>query len=435
MTVGRTKRGRGFARPSGAAAALLAATGLLVAACGAVPAKHPRPTPSVTARPTPTARATPRATPHAAPTIASGTELDDVSFVSPSRGFALGESCTTAPACRAVLLTTIDGGQTWQPATNPPAAVGPSGVTTATGGAGPTVGRLTFASTADGWAWGPALFATTDGGQSWTRVTTTGPVLALAVVRADVWAVEADCGGAASGGACPLVLESAPLAGGSWAPVVGLPSIDAVAAELVTGGGGDVWLEAVSPGPSQTPSLLLYATTDGGTSWVRRTDPCPLPPPGTPDPLAAYGSTTLWVGCTSQPAAGNQGKAIYTSSDGGITWTLASSSGPAAMGVPAPTGQLTTIGYLDQLALTSPQVGWMALGRGTLLTTRDGGRTWSAAIPIDEVAGGGGIVRVAFVGGSGWAIANQASLPGGITTATVYRTPDGGTTWSPVAVG
>jgi len=418
-------------------AAALAAAVVALAACGAAPARRPAPTPHATARATATPTPTrPRPTPTASATIPAGIQLTDVSFVSPTLGFALGENCRAAQSCLAVTLATADGGGHWRAAPAPVAAVGSTSVSAVPGESADSVSRITFANPQDGWLWGPGLFATSDGAATWTRVATTGPVLALAAVGADVWAVQADCGGAGAGGACPLVLESAPLGGGSWSPVAGLPSVDGMAAALTATGGGDAWIEAVVPtaGGSGT-ALLIYATADGGSTWVRRADPCPTPPAGSADPLAAYGSATVWLGCVGQEAAGSQAKAIYTSADGGSSWTLAGSSGPSAAGVPAAQGRVPAGGYLDQLALTGPGVGWMALGRGTLVVSRDGGRSWTPAIAAGAVAAGSGILRVTFVAGSGWAIANGVSLPGGSAAAVVYRTGDGGGSWSPVPIG
>ncbi len=424
-------------RPGG----LLAAAGALalLAGCGAQPAARTSPSPRATASPSPTPA--PSAAPSPSPTvpraIPAGMQVTDVSFVSPTVGFALGENCLAAATCQAVIVTTADGGVTWSAAAAPAAAVGGAPVTTASGAAANGVAHLTFASPLDGWAWGPGLYATSDGAASWSRVATAGVVLSLAVVGGQVWAVEADCGGGTAGGACPLVLESAPQSGGSWSPVSGLPATDAVAASLTATTGADAWLEAVVPSASGGgTALLLDATTDGGTAWVARSVPCREAAPGVADPLGAYGASTLWLGCVSQPAAGNQAKAIYTSADGGASWSLASSTGPAAAGVPAAQGRIPTGGYLDQLALTGPATGWMALGRGTLLTSLDGGRTWTGAIPVNAVAAGSGVVRVSFAGGSGFAIADGVSLPGGTSaSAVVYHATLSGGGWAPVPLG
>ncbi|MHB1574957.1 MAG: beta propeller repeat protein [Candidatus Dormibacteria bacterium] len=84
--------------------------------------------------------------------------------------------------------------------------------------------------------------------------------------------------------------------------------------------------------------------------------------------------------------------------------------------------------------MTSPTVAWMALARGTLMVTRDGGRTWEAAIPSALLAGSSGAAAVAFAGPtSGWALAGVVGEPGGSSaTDVVFRTVDGGRRWAPV---
>ncbi|HUY96463.1 MAG TPA: hypothetical protein VMW47_02395 [Verrucomicrobiae bacterium] len=416
----------------------VAATMLLLAGCGTPPAPREAPTPRATAQPSPTTSPTAPATPRptAAARIPAGTQLTDISFVSPTLGFALGENCVAAPTCRAVVVATTDGGTSWTASSAPPAAVGSTAVTTTPSEPVATVGRLTFANPLDGWAWGPGLYATSNGAVSWAKVAAAGPVLGLTVVGGEVWAVEADCGGA-TGGACPLVLETAPISGGTWSPLAGVPAVDAMSASLAATAGGDAWLEAAVPaGAGSGTSLLLDATGDGGATWAARTVPCPLAPPGTTDPLAAYGSATLWIGCVSEPGAGSQSKAIYTSADGGASWSLAGSSGPAAAGVPAALGRVPIAGYLEQLVLNGPQVGWMALARGTLMVSRDGGRTWSPAISAQAVAAGSGVVRLSLAGSSAFAIADGVTLPtGSPASAAVYRSTDAGASWSAVPLG
>jgi photosystem II stability/assembly factor-like uncharacterized protein len=83
---------------------------------------------------------------------------------------------------------------------------------------------------------------------------------------------------------------------------------------------------------------------------------------------------------------------------------------------------ISSSGYLHNAALTTPSSAWLALGRGTLLHTSDGGRTWREAIPYARAnPGDGGVGPVVFVDRRhGWLL----SIP-----RLLFRTADGGDHW------
>src|SRR6516162_2378937 len=96
------------------------------------------------------------------------------SFVSGTTGWLLG--LATPGGSRIVLCRTADGGQHWSsvPAPSAPwpyrsSVPGPAVST------GPdAVSQIVFADQRDGWAFGPGLWATHDGGTHWHRVGTPG---------------------------------------------------------------------------------------------------------------------------------------------------------------------------------------------------------------------------------------------------------------------
>src|SRR5690606_7429688 len=61
--------------------------------------------------------------------------------------------------------------------------------------------------------------------------------------------------------------------------------------------------------------------------------------------------------------AGSPGSVIVRSTDGGATWTA------TATGAPTP---------IESLTFVDAQRGWAVGALGTILVTRDGGRTWQA---------------------------------------------------------
>src|SRR5258708_9886303 len=107
-----------------------------------------------------------------------GLSAISASFISASAGWPLG----VAPGagyvrpCETLLLRkTTDGGRTWVAVPAPPAP---------DQGRPGAVSQILFISSRDGWAWGPGLWQTRDGGARWRRVSIGGgPVQSLAGAR------------------------------------------------------------------------------------------------------------------------------------------------------------------------------------------------------------------------------------------------------------
>ena len=101
------------------------------------------------------------------------------------------------------------------------------------------------------------------------------------------------------------------------------------------------------------------------------------------------------------PGAGQQLKQLGRSVDGGAHWMIS---------------DLSSSGYVADLAVTSASRAWLAFGRGPLAMTVDGGRTWRTSIDNSEA----GMAFVRFVDPlHGWASTAQQ----------LYRTTDGGIHW------
>jgi hypothetical protein len=312
-------------------------------------------------------------------------QIQDATFVDASHGWVLGGGCATGiQECRLMLEQTADGGQHWvvSPAPDLPAypVDGNSGW------------HLRFGTILDGWLYGPQLYATHDGGQTWT-LTRSSPIVSLASAGQSVWALEGSCPNG-----CSLSLQRSADAGRSWSRV-SVPQLDhagfAVPARLDDAHG---WILAW--GIETQSAATLLRTSDGGASWQVLPQPC-TPSLGTSGVVAASSLSNVWVVCGGVPGAGQQLKLLSRSVDGGAHWT---------------TGDLSSSGYVADLAVTSDSRAWLAFGRGPLSMTVDGGRTWRTSIENNDT----GMAFVRFVDPlHGWTATAQQ----------LYRTSDGGSHW------
>jgi len=369
------------------------------------------------ALPSPSAPAT--APPAAPPNF----QPSSVTFVNLETGFALGQAGTPGQCGppRKYICTSIAGtgdhGGTWHgvPAPITGAPSGPAGVS-----------QVRFYSTSDGWAFGPQLWATHDGGQSWTRIRTHGlRVTALETAGQRVFAVWAQCaaGGADFAADCTSsALYAASPGSDQWAPVPGagtgysLSGAANSSALVLTGGRG--YLLA----PDGT-LLSGPVTSAGGWQPVAGTaSPATAPcapgaaqDGGQPSGALLAATTTSPAGlvlvCASAAAGGSQAKTVYTSADGGKTWQNKGSA-PAASTVTSVAG--TTAGTIV-LATTA----------GLEIST-DGGASWTAA---QGSLPSGGFSYVGMTGPQ-----QGVAVPVDAAQHAVWFTFDGGQSWQESAI-
>ncbi|HEX2823971.1 MAG TPA: hypothetical protein VHO07_27980, partial [Streptosporangiaceae bacterium] len=229
--------------------------------------RGPSATPGAAGRTTSSAATRPSSTAGTAASVPPDFRPTSVTFVGTDTGWVIGQA-GTAGHCATSVCTSVartnDAGKTWTgvPA---PLAGPPDGAT--------GVSQIRFLNTEDGWAFGPGLFATTDGGQDWTGVGTGGlRVTDLETVGNRVFALFASCagGGSAFAGACTAFTlysasAAASSAAGDWAPVgattSGLTSgaPDEAASLVLTG----------SRGFLLAPDRALYAgPVNGRGAWT-----------------------------------------------------------------------------------------------------------------------------------------------------------------------
>ncbi len=345
-----------------------------------------------------------------------------VTFVSTEIGAVIGQAGTRGH-CATIYCTSLAGtsdyGSDWYgvsaPLTGPPD--GSSGV-----------GQLRFLNTSDGWAFGPQLWVTHDGGASWVRESTDGMrVTDLETAGDRAFALFATCTGSGPSYAASCTsfsLYSSLATSDQWLPVpgavgLGLPqtaATQAASASLVLTGG-----PAAGRGYLLAPSGELLSGPLTGAAWTvaGQQDLCL---PGAPGPdgqpagaLLAADPSELVLVCTSpaDAASDSQPKLVAESSNGGRSWSKAG-SGPTA-------GIATSVAVQGQGTLV------LATDAGIYLSGT-GGSTWqlAQASPAGAAAGEHGFSYVGMT-----SLLDGVALPADPSLHEVFITTDGGSTWQP----
>lgn len=337
-----------------------------------------------------------------------------VTFVGTETGFTMGQAgmqgqCTGPnPEICTSLARTDDYGRTWHgvpaPVSGPPD--GASGVS-----------QLRFLNTRDGWVFGPELWATHDGGHTWTQLPTHGlRVTSLETAGTTAYAVLARCrgSGAAFAAHCTsFTLYSAQAGSDDWQPVPGARGLTAggapSAAELVLTGGANYLL---------SPGGVLLTAPAGGSRWRPASGglldraPCEPAPPGRPGGalVAAQSTQVLALMC---PASGRTApQPLYVSTDSGKSWQLG--------------GQGTLAGTPASLAATPSGMLVAGTSRGISISTDSGG-SWGSAQVAGSPRGG-----FSYVGMTTNRLG--VAVPADLGQHALWFTYDGGRHWQPSAV-
>lgn len=357
------------AASAGAAAALIVVA--VVAVPKLVPALHSTPrdaanstqsTPKVSAGPatTPSRLAPSSSAPsygNAATTVPADFAPTSVTFMNSYTGWVIGQ----APGCGKTYCTSVaetsNYGQSWKPVPAPPAGA-PDGST--------GVSQIRFLDAENGWAFGPQLYVTHDGGQSWQEIDTHGMrVTGLETVGAVVYAVFAKCSGSGSDFAadCTHVsVYSSAADSNLWTAMPDLSDLGFTSGYV----SGKIVL---TPGAGYfySPTGYLYTgPVSQSASWGAAYEPVPCQP-STAQPngqpsngqLAASTTSDLVVACPA--GSGSSKLQIYTSTDGGTLWQSQ--------------GTLTVKGTATSLADAINGVLTLATTGGIYVSTT-GGQTW-----------------------------------------------------------
>jgi hypothetical protein len=360
-----------------------------------------------------------------------------VTFIGLHTGWVIGQAGTPGHCatqyCTSVARTD-DAGQTWQG--GPAPLAGP-----ADGATG--VSQIRFLNLADGWAFGPELFATHDGGQTWTPVSTDGlRVTDLETVGDRAFALFASCAGTGPDFAAQCTsytLYSSSAAASDWTPVGAATSGLSEGAGAgqngasqngagqngagQNGAGQDGAASIVLTGTRGyllAPNRMLYAgPVDGSAPWQAVASvPCgtgPAQADGLPAGalLGAANATSLVLACTPPAGSGGlQSKLIYSSADGGASWQQIATA-PAA-------GVATSV--------TASLSGTVVLGTDQGLDVlAAGGSSWQQAAVTAAAAGG-----FSYVGMT--SDSQGVAVPADPTAGAVWFTFDGGKSWHPSSI-
>jgi photosystem II stability/assembly factor-like uncharacterized protein len=330
------------------------------------------------------------------------------SFVSASAGWLLATPCADqVPTCRTiVLLKTSDGGRTWSGAHAPGAP--PADMFQGSPPAN-AVGTILFTSARAGWAYGPALWQTRDGGLTWRRMRGPGgPVQDLGVAADRVLAVTSRC----DGSACTFRVYAAPDGSDDWRTLPGAIATGARSAQLAVS--GDVAYLFATPAGAGRP-VLAGGPVNGAAPWRSRSDPCSGASSGA---LAAAPGGWLFLGCGLEPGAGNQVKTAYLSHDGARSWRKVASP---------PFG-----GYLAGASMSPGGTIFLSGERMDVYISWDRGRTWHESPSLRNAAGlaGAGFPLTALTVTDTWGFAFQE----GVHPQQVWLSRDGGRHWTTVTI-
>jgi hypothetical protein len=351
--------------------------------------------PSATS-PAASASPVPPATPSAS-TALLGLSPASVTFVSPNDGWVLGTgSCSGAPC--AAIRRTADGGRTWAAVSAPHAAIVPGGYQGA-----PGISGIRFADARNGWAFGPDLWATHDGGATWARLTIAGlpadaAIVALETARGTVHAVVLD--------GQDYRVASSP---------VGADDFRLSAVRVPVGAGPVPSVQLVLSGVAgwliENDRTVVGGARLVNGAWVAWQPPC-ADVVG-PAFLAASSPTELAAACDVGLWGTSTGDHLYLSHDGGSRFVESGAAVPLQMAAQVASASQSVI-----------VVGGSDATGAVLVATFDGGRTWAVVAHLGAVA----IADLGFTTAT-QGVVITASANG---TASLLMTRDGGRTWRAV---
>jgi photosystem II stability/assembly factor-like uncharacterized protein len=378
---------------------------VLAAACQASPQPSPSVPPVQSSQPGTVAPPPPSPSPIVWPAIDRHSYTFPTSpwFIDPQHGFGLGSGCADKAVngrypCTTKVLASSDGGRTWRYA----------GTTFHSMQNGGPVASIRFADPLNGWIYGHGVYATHDGGKTWTREAIRGQFWSLTTAGGAAWATTSRCS------SCKLRLFVSAAKRDSWARATIPPG---------SSGNPVVPLDrrtAFIVGQDAYPGrVYLYRTTNAGRTW-RRIGNCDPTKAADSASVAVLDIDHVWLVCGQQPSMTDQVNHLYRTSDGGLHWQLVAAN-PYPMTHRPTMGNMPNEGYLPSFTALSPWRIYITPRKMAMIAfSDDGGTTWTTQLGDD----GGGGYSLEFVNAyEGWALSSWG----------FFRTIDGGAHWTILA--
>lgn len=365
---------------------------------------------TATARADQPGAATPSGSAHTA--VPASFHAQSMSWPTARHGVLMGSASCGEHQCTDVLATSTAGARWHRAGTIPTRISGPG-----THG----VNEIRFADRHVGWAFGPDLYLTRDGGHTWRQRAVPGDgqqVLALDAGRRATYAITSTC--APGTGLCndqPLTLwRTQGRHSAHWTKLdVALPAN--IGADVAVSGSTVYVVDPLRPAAPDR----FYAATDG-RHFSARPVPCPDAADTALVDVTAVSPRRVAMLCVGDPGMGNSTKTVFTSADTGRTATSA--------------GQPDRAGIRSNLA---------ASRGGDLVVSSVGGNPGSSYVyarpaaasawttPVAEQGDGGlGWNDVTFSSRhTGWVVYGPVDWGG---PGQLWTTHDGGASWQPVTL-
>ena len=329
---------------------------------------------------------------HVAAAVPAGFRALSVTFASPHEGWVLGSIPCGATRCPAIAHT-LDGGYSWARLPAPATSINPS---PGLADGNPGVGSIRFSDARNGWAFGPELWSTRDGGHSWSRVHVPGfgsaTILALEAAHGTTQAVFYD-------GQTQFRIASSAVASRTW-------TVSSL--KLPVGAGPVPEIQLVLSGESgwvlQNDRTVVNGARLAGGAWHLWQPPCASVVG--PAYLAASSPSNLVAVCDVGQWSTPAGERLYASRDGGLSFARRGAKLPTTAASEVASRSSRTIvvaGYLNgslqlvgsfngggtwatvrslgsvvvaDLGFTTPFQGVVVTSAGRLYMSRNGGRAW-----------------------------------------------------------
>ncbi|MDQ1485982.1 MAG: hypothetical protein QOJ62_1675, partial [Actinomycetota bacterium] len=237
-----------------------------------------------------------------------------VTAVSADAFWVLGYTTTTSTDGYGIATSirrTTDGGQHFTTVGAPDMLVAQAPMSRPPGA--PTVSDIRFGDPNDGWAYGRALYATADGGTSWSQVTEiAGGVVDLVAANGVAWAVvDLSSGSPSPAGRTHYALYSTGYGHGQqqWKPVQLPIELGDTQPSIVD---QDGTVTVLASGPLRTGYVGHALVASPGGPFIDHTGPCLQDMGG----HLSNSKNAIWAVCPTGHAAG-----LQISTDRGATWT------------------------------------------------------------------------------------------------------------------